>query len=92
MILLVGACVLMILVAKALGAGMVIARFNRIPYVKLLAGVGIDAAAHGAAAEATAGHLGGDGDGAAIGERAGAAQPQHPLVDRRAAAVAVEGV
>jgi trk system potassium uptake protein TrkA len=32
------------LVAKALGAGMVIARFNRIPYVKLLAGVGIDAA------------------------------------------------
>jgi trk system potassium uptake protein TrkA len=32
------------LVAKALGAGMVIARFNRIPYVSLLAGVGIDAA------------------------------------------------
>lgn len=32
------------LVAKALGTGMVIARFNRIPYVRLLAGVGIDAA------------------------------------------------
>lgn len=32
------------LVAKASGAGMVIARFNRIPYVSLLAGVGIDAA------------------------------------------------
>jgi trk system potassium uptake protein TrkA len=32
------------LVAKAVGAGMVIARFNRIPYVGLLAGVGIDAA------------------------------------------------
>ncbi len=32
------------LVAKALGAGMVIARFNRIPYVRLLSGVGIDAA------------------------------------------------
>lgn len=32
------------LVAKASGAGMVIARFNRIPYVGLLAGVGIDAA------------------------------------------------
>jgi trk system potassium uptake protein TrkA len=32
------------LVAKAIGAGMVIARFNRIPYVGLLAGVGIDAA------------------------------------------------
>ena len=32
------------LVAKASGAGMVIARFNRIAYVGLLAGVGIDAA------------------------------------------------
>lgn len=32
------------LVSKAVGAGMVIARFNRIPYVGLLAGVGIDAA------------------------------------------------
>ncbi|MFO7298896.1 MAG: Trk system potassium transporter TrkA [Actinomycetes bacterium] len=32
------------LTAKALGAGMTIARFNRIPYVKLLSGVGIDAA------------------------------------------------
>jgi trk system potassium uptake protein TrkA len=32
------------LVAKASGAGMVIARFNRIPYVGLLSGVGIDAA------------------------------------------------
>jgi trk system potassium uptake protein TrkA len=32
------------LVAKASGAGMVIARFNRIPYVRLLSGVGIDAA------------------------------------------------
>ena len=32
------------LVAKASGAGMVISRFNRIPYVRLLAGVGIDAA------------------------------------------------
>jgi trk system potassium uptake protein TrkA len=32
------------LVAKALGAGMVISRFNRIPYVRLLSGVGIDAA------------------------------------------------
>jgi trk system potassium uptake protein TrkA len=32
------------LVAKASGAGMVIARFNRIPYVELLSGVGIDAA------------------------------------------------
>jgi len=32
------------LVAKAMGAGMVIARFNRIPYVSLLSGVGIDAA------------------------------------------------
>lgn len=32
------------LVAKASGAGMVIARFNRISYVRLLAGVGIDAA------------------------------------------------
>lgn len=36
--------VLSCLVAKAQGAGMVIARFNRIPYVRLLAGVGIDAA------------------------------------------------
>ncbi len=36
--------VLSCLVAKAMGAGMVIARFNRIPYVKLLGGVGIDAA------------------------------------------------
>ena len=32
------------LVAKASGAGMVIARFNRIAYVGLLSGVGIDAA------------------------------------------------
>lgn len=32
------------LVAKASGAGLVIARFNRIAYVKLLSGVGIDAA------------------------------------------------
>jgi trk system potassium uptake protein TrkA len=32
------------LVAKAQGAGMVISRFNRISYVQLLAGVGIDAA------------------------------------------------
>ena len=32
------------LVAKASGAGMVIARFNRIAYVSLLSGVGIDAA------------------------------------------------
>jgi trk system potassium uptake protein TrkA len=32
------------LVAKASGAGMVISRFNRIAYVSLLAGVGIDAA------------------------------------------------
>lgn len=32
------------LVAKALGAGVVISRFNRIPYVSLLSGVGIDAA------------------------------------------------
>lgn len=32
------------LVAKALGAGMAISRFNRIPYVRLLSGVGIDAA------------------------------------------------
>jgi trk system potassium uptake protein TrkA len=32
------------LVAKAIGAGLVIARFNRISYVSLLAGVGIDAA------------------------------------------------
>jgi trk system potassium uptake protein TrkA len=32
------------LVAKASGAGMAIARFNRISYVRLLAGVGIDAA------------------------------------------------
>jgi trk system potassium uptake protein TrkA len=32
------------LVAKAQGAGMVIARFNRISYVQLLSGVGIDAA------------------------------------------------
>jgi len=32
------------LVAKAMGAGMVIARFNRLPYVSLLSGVGIDAA------------------------------------------------
>lgn len=32
------------LVSKAMGAGMVISRFNRIPYVKLLGGVGIDAA------------------------------------------------
>lgn len=36
--------VLSCLVAKASGAGMVISRFNRIPYVRLLAGVGIDAA------------------------------------------------
>jgi trk system potassium uptake protein len=36
--------VLSCLVAKAMGAGMVISRFNRIPYVKLLGGVGIDAA------------------------------------------------
>ena len=32
------------LAAKATGSGMVISRFNRIPYVKLLSGVGIDAA------------------------------------------------
>ena len=32
------------LVAKASGAGLVIARFNRVAYVKLLSGVGIDAA------------------------------------------------
>lgn len=32
------------LVAKAIGAGLVISRFNRISYVSLLAGVGIDAA------------------------------------------------
>ncbi|MGH8950404.1 MAG: Trk system potassium transporter TrkA [Acidimicrobiia bacterium] len=32
------------LVAKASGAGLVIARFNRVSYVKLLSGVGIDAA------------------------------------------------
>lgn len=32
------------LVAKATGAGMVISRFNRVAYVNLLAGVGIDAA------------------------------------------------
>jgi trk system potassium uptake protein len=36
--------VLACLVAKASGAGMVISRFNRIEYVGLLAGVGIDAA------------------------------------------------
>jgi trk system potassium uptake protein len=36
--------VLTCLTAKAMGAGMVISRFNRIPYVKLLSGVGIDAA------------------------------------------------
>lgn len=36
--------VLTCLAAKAMGAGMVVARFNRIPYVKLLSGVGIDAA------------------------------------------------
>jgi trk/ktr system potassium uptake protein len=36
--------VLSCLVAKASGAGMVIARFNRIAYVGLLSGVGIDAA------------------------------------------------
>ncbi|HET9259629.1 MAG TPA: Trk system potassium transporter TrkA [Acidimicrobiia bacterium] len=36
--------VLSCLVAKANGAGMVIARFNRISYVSLLAGVGLDAA------------------------------------------------
>jgi trk system potassium uptake protein TrkA len=36
--------VLSCLVARASGAGMVISRFNRIPYVRLLAGVGIDAA------------------------------------------------
>jgi trk system potassium uptake protein len=36
--------VLSCLVAKASGAGLVIARFNRISYVKLLSGVGIDAA------------------------------------------------
>lgn len=36
--------VLSCLVAKAQGAGMVIARFNRIAYVGLLSGVGIDAA------------------------------------------------
>jgi trk system potassium uptake protein len=36
--------VLTCLAAKAMGAGMVISRFNRIPYVKLLSGVGIDAA------------------------------------------------
>lgn len=36
--------VLTSLTAKALGAGMAVARFNRIPYVKLLSGVGIDAA------------------------------------------------
>ncbi len=36
--------VLSCLVAKAMGAGMVVSRFNRIPYVKLLGGVGIDAA------------------------------------------------
>lgn len=36
--------VLACLAAKALGAGMAISRFNRIPYVKLLSGVGIDAA------------------------------------------------
>ena len=36
--------VLSCLVAKAHGAGMVIARFNRVEYVGLLAGVGIDAA------------------------------------------------
>lgn len=36
--------VLACLTAKAAGAGMVISRFNRIPYVKLLSGVGIDAA------------------------------------------------
>ncbi len=32
------------LVAKAIGAGMVISRFNRVSYVNLLSGVGIDAA------------------------------------------------
>jgi trk system potassium uptake protein TrkA len=32
------------LVAKAIGAGMVISRFNRVAYVNLLSGVGIDAA------------------------------------------------
>jgi trk system potassium uptake protein TrkA len=32
------------LVAKAIGAGMVISRFNRVAYVGLLTGVGIDAA------------------------------------------------
>ncbi len=37
--------VLSCLVAKASGAGMTIARFHRIAYVSLLAGVGIDAAA-----------------------------------------------
>lgn len=36
--------ILACLVAKASGAGMVIARFNRISYVSLLSGVGIDAA------------------------------------------------
>lgn len=36
--------VLSCLVAKAQGAGMVISRFNRISYVQLLSGVGIDAA------------------------------------------------
>ena len=36
--------VLACLAAKALGAGMAISRFNRIPYVKLLSGVGIDGA------------------------------------------------
>lgn len=36
--------VLSCLLAKALGAGMVISRFNRTAYVQLLAGVGIDAA------------------------------------------------
>jgi trk system potassium uptake protein TrkA len=32
------------LVAKASGAGMVVSRFNRIPYVRLLSGIGLDAA------------------------------------------------